>query len=611
MPPELADPLEYQSANLEKDLFDHVGILRLNPTRFDAVVHGDSANAKDLERRFPVWLAQVWAQLNPGRKWDSAVGEGQARHGIKVPWLRWRKQDGHQQKRMPFYWDYTNIQGCFWTETSDGLPDAFVYRYAIPVVESDIRKDGKKVTLDSVGKLGWIGLAEPYDMTYVQDKKVDVIITDERDPDGRECEEEWCKFAPHPKRRITVYVCPAGKSKEAEYIEEYDSPFPVCSFFLVGGNVSEHETDPHLKYRPLMLGAYNEQFWQNTLKSLLATQAREAHGDKDIYAAIGSIPPEMAGMFQESGEARKIILPDATEIPILPELSRWPRNIDPSLLALLTKSEEAMISYRPNRFLTGFAHQEASNATGTAYLAGLQQAGMPYNMLLANSDAQIKLALESIIHALCYWSMGDPEEAPSRYHVPVAGETYTMRNSNAYRPGQSVYIEPKELMKYDWDIVLKTESKTKAEQQSAALFAYEAADRGYYTDDDVMKALDIYDIESQHEALFIQGIHEDLQPFERAIALAYLKHKASAQTGVSFDAIMQGLNAGSPSGPQYGGQGPRPALTPNNLTTPPNNVQGRGTFRQAPDAQMARSESQLQLAANGAQPELQGGAGGY
>lgn len=606
MPPELVDPQDYQSANLEKDVFDHTGILRKNPTRFDAIIHGTTDEAKDLERRFPVWLAQIWQQLNNGRRWDAAVGEGQVRHGIKIPWLRWRSQAGRQNKRLPFYWSYTNIQGCSWTHGEDGLPDGFIYSYDIPVVEADIKRDGKKVTLDQAGKIGWLDLAVSHEK-YVEGKKLSVIVSDERDLEAEECEEEWCKFAPHAQRKITIYVCPEGKTNDAEYVEEFDSPFPVCSFFLVGGNVSEHETDPHWKYRPLMLPALNEQFWQNTLKSLLATEARQAHGDQDIYADASTLKPEHVGMFQEGGVAKHIDLPDGTKIPILPSLSRFPRNVDPNLMALLTRSEEAMVSYRPNILLTGQAHGMASNATGTAFLASLEQAGLPYDSLLTNSDAIIKLSLESILHALCKWAMADPDEAPSRYSVPVTGEVYTMRNSNAFRPGQTVYIEPRELMKYDWDIVLKTESKSKAEQQQAAINAYEGYDRGFLSEDDVFKALDVYDIEAQKEVLFVQGIREDISSDISQLTIAYLRQKAAAR-GFNVDAIIARFQQQQQLAQQGGTPpGPNPAGGPNNLTTAPNNIQGRASLRTAPEAQMARSQAGVQAQVNGARPELQGG----
>ena len=591
LPPEITgalQPIEYQSAELEKDIYDHVEILRDNPTRFDLVCLDQSKEAKAAERAILLWTARTWAELDADRWWDAAVGEGQVRHGLKGMWLRWRKPQraGQNLRRNPFYFSNTNLYGLYWTETNENEIDAAYYQFKVPVVEANIERDGKRVTLDALGKIGWLGQHEAHNSDYTQGKQIEVIVCDYRDPAGKTCPLPGCD---HQKRLISVYVKGGGAGyNDLEEVETYDSPFPGCSFFLVGGRVSYHETEPFRKYRALMLPSYVEHEIQDYIKTLLATMTRKAYGDEDIYGYAAD-PTKIQGM--EGGAKLDIDrpLPGSNKFPLYSfELRRWPKDIDPHLMTLLQQSEARYAEYRPNRVLGGNAFTEASNATGTAYLALLQQAGLPYNGLLGHSDAAIKRGFNYMYHAIRYWGLADPEDNPTRYPVALTGGEEVMRYGLSVKPGEVVSIDA-DVLSYDFDLILKTESRTRAEEQAAWLLAWDKYAKGVYTPEDLLKGAGIFDIKGQEEALYAHKIRLALEPHETELMRQYLLQRASAVTGMDFSMAL------GPAEPAGNGAEPAESLGENNIIVPPN-------------AQMGRSARQLRIAAETAVPNIGGGS---
>lgn len=548
LPPEVTDtePVDYQSAILEKWVYDHVEVLRMNPTRFDINCLDTSEGAKKTERMVLLSMARNWVAMNENRWWDAAVGEGQVRHGVKVMWLRYRsrKQKMRGEKtdeirvRWPFYWSNTNLYGCFWT-MNEGEADAFYYKYTVPVLECDVKKNGQKVTLDGLGKLGWLGLHEEQDKT-VADKKVDIIVRDARKLDGSMCQLEGCD---HPMREITVFICPEGKTDAAEEVDNYDSPFPGCSFFVIGARESYHETDFHQKYRPLMMPAYQEQFHQNYLNTQLATYSRDAYGDQDVYVDGSTIPQHIAAQMGEGGFTGKIERSpkNSNEVQIFPgKLERWPKAIDPHLATLISNSERRLGEVSPNRFMTGSAFTEASNATGTAFLQQAQQAALPYNGLLGQSDGSIKKCFEFCHHAIRMWGMEDGEgesKVPTRYYAALTGTESTYRYSG--KPGELVYVDADMLGSYDFDIVLKTESRTVAEEGARWLQAKDKYMTGVITFAQLLQDAGIFDVEQQLELLYGDRVRATLLPTEMEMTKGYALFKASAFSGADFTAMAQ------------------------------------------------------------------------
>lgn len=610
LPPEQTDsePVEYQSAVLEKDIGDHIEILRMNPTRFDIICYDDSKPAKEVERRVLLWMAHEWVELNRGRWWDTMVAEGQVRHGIKMPWLRWKpysesdgvgmkKEDGIRKRKNAFRWSNTNLQGCYWAENDEyGQPEAdvFFYRYTAPIYECGLTKDEdgetKKLTFleDGVNKLGWVGLDEDID-SKAGSKQVQVTIKDYRDV-GKKCELPGCD---HPQRRIAVYVNLPKKDKEAELVEDLESPFPGCSFFLIGGRILHSETNLHHKYRPLMLSEYQEQHHQNYLLTTLATQSREAYGDQDVYAKLSSITAENANFVRnaEGGPVNSFDMKASTgpgKIPLLPDLDRFPKSIDPHLLNLINISDARMSEYRPNRFLTGNAGKEASNATGTAFLQQSQQAGMPYNGLLGNSDESIKKCFEYIRHAIRFLAKDDPAGVETRYYGALTGNETTARYSG--KEGEVVWVSAKDFEEYDFDFVINTESTTMAEQGARWQMEKDKFLSGVTTPEQLIRdGAGIFDVQGQLEDLYAYRIRSSLIPVELELAKQYQLFLSSSMTGINFEAFLQ----------QVAGQQQQQAQE----------TSAEGSLVGLPgNDNMGRAAEQLNVAAQQGQPQLNGGS---
>ena len=615
LPPEITDtePVEYQSAILEKDLGDHVEILRMNPTRFDILCYDDSDEAKKVERRVLLWMAHEWVEMNRGRWWDTAVAEGQTRHGIKNMWLRWKpyketdgrglkEEKGIRKRKNAFHWSNTNLYGCFWAENDEyGQPEAdvFYYRYTVPIYESGLTKDfqdngettTKRITLNNLGKIGWMGLDEEPD-TSKGSKKVTVTVKDYRDPKGAMCSLPGCN---HPQRKIAIYVNLEKKDRESEFVEEYDSPFRGCSFYPIGGRIFHHETNLHYKYRPLMLAEYQEQNHGNFLKTLAATQVRQAYGDQDVYARLSSVTAENAsfvrnseGGFKGSFDLKASSGPG--QIPLLPDLDRFPKSIDPHLQTLINDHERRMGEFRPNRFLTGNANTEASNATGTAFLQQAQQAGMPYNGFLGNSDEAIKRAFEEIKHAICFMSKDDPEGVETRYYGSITGNEVTARYSG--QPGELVWVSAKDFEEYDFDFLIKTESQTLAEQGARWLQEKDMYFTGVSTPEELLKAAGKFDIAGQLERLYAYRVRSSLMPIELEMAKEYQLFRSSAVTGIDFKAFMERI-VGQP-----GDQSSAQQVSSGSTGT----VAGL-----AGNDNMGRAQEQIEMSASQAQPQLRGG----
>lgn len=576
LPPEIttSEAVDYQSADLEKDIFDHVEVLRMNPTRFDIFCLDTSEDAKKAERMALLTMTRTWADMNRDRWWDAAVAEGQVRHGVKVMWLRWKQpdkssevkgaKDNEIRQRWPFYWSNVNIYGSFWTmkptPQDPNNSDVFYYKYTVPIHSCDLgHSKGKKLTLGGRGEdgrfraldaIGWMGLDEEQD-TAISDKTVDVIVRDARDLSGKMCPLDGCD---HPMRKITIHVCAEGQFDKAEKVEEYESPFPGCSFLVIGARESFHETDFHQKFRPLMLPEYQEQNHLNYLKTLLATQVREAYGDQDVYVRGDTIPAHIAASMNEGGLVGSIDRSqiDSNEIPIMPgQLDRWPKQIDPHLVTLIQDSQKKMADFRPNRFVIGNAFTEASNATGTAFLQQAQQAALPYNGLLGQSDGAIKRAYEYMFHAIRVFGLED-KGFVTRYVAVTTGQESTRRYGA--KAGELVWIDAEMLSNYDFDILLKTESQTVAEEGARWLQAVDKHTRGVFTTHQLYEAAGIFDVELQDELLYADMIRGMLLPTEMQLAKGLVLMKASAQTGTDFTALEQQIMQQG-QGPQTGDAG--------------------------------------------------------
>jgi hypothetical protein len=624
LPPELTgaqEGLDYQTPDVEKAVFDHMDVLVMNPTIYDVLMLEDTDTAREHGRNILLWTTRAWETEDRNRWWDRAVGEGQVRHGVKVMALRWHEQtepdvdvgekpddddyeaqaeyaekrnkardDAFKKRKHPFYWTDCDLYGCYWIgdERREEGPDVFFYEYEIPYVEAVHRfsKSDKKFTLSDAGKVGWLGEGEADPVDDADTRKVKCLVRDGRDLSGRRCIIPGCD---HPQRTICIYVACSGEGEDydEEPVEEYDSPFQGCSYFVIGGR-SSSDRDPDRRFRPLMYPLYVEAAWQNYLNTVLATMARTDYSDDYFYLDTSKTPQWVT--VPEGGTPVQIDQADlqAGNIPALPgTVQRFPKTMSPHLMEMLNQSLKRLETYMPNRFVTGQAFTEASNATGTAFIQQAQQAALPYNMLLSASDeAQLK-SRRYEYHAIRYWAEAEPAEAKTRYYSVMTGNTDIVRMArHSASAGEVVWVDAAKVG-LNFDLQVRTKSETLAEEGARWLQAKDQHMYGVLTTDQLLRAAGTDDIQGQKEALRMEEIRADVQPLITEIRRRRIIQKASVRTGMDFGALIgqpvfnpdmsvstQMPPSGDPSAPQGGGAPPQAPQT-SAPTTPPNSIMGR------------------------------------
>ena len=569
LPPELTgsqEGLDYQTPDLEKTMFDHVDVLVMNPTLYDLETLDDSATARAKGRDILLWTARGWEKENEGRWWDRVVAEGQVRHGAKVMGLRWRPQtepdldygDAEQAEENltarsesakrnphPFYWIDTDLYGCYWLgdERREFGPDVLFYEYEIPYIDAQQRFSGEKsFSLSHAGKVVWLGEDEVNPEEF-DGETIHVVVRDGKKLDGSICQLPGCT---HPQRTIALFAFLEGQAiDDANMIDEVDSPFPGCSYFVIGGRVSSNR-DPHKRFRPLMYAMLAEAAWINYLNTTLATMARTDYADEFFYINLANVPEWVR--LPEGGDRMVVERPEpgSGEIPMYPgPVQRYPKEASQHLITLLDQANQRMASYKINRFLTGEAFTESSNATASAFKNQFQQAGLPYNALLAESDTAQHRSRRYEYHAIRWWGMTDPEDAKTRFHAVMSGgNARGVRTGKAAKPGEAIWVDADKLT-LDFDLRILTESQTLAEQEQRWFIAKDQYLFGVLEPDDLIRAAGFDDIEGQKEKLRSFYIMQDAEPMIREMTLAAVQRRLSILTGIDFAQSGQG-QAGAP-----------------------------------------------------------------
>lgn len=558
--------IDFQSPDPAKAIQDHVAVLKLNPPHFDVQVPGTTKASRDLERD-QLLAKSTWfnRDINPRRRWESRVYEGLVRHGIKVEWLRAKKttptyesSDREQQDGCPNYFQNTLLDGNYWLGEDD--PDTHYYKYSVPVIEEDIRDNsGKRVTLNDLGNIGWLGPDERHDYTIVGNKQVDIIVQDARDILGAICPLKGCD---HTLRRITIYVCPKGKDfkTNGQEVESYPSPFPGSSFFLIGGHMFQTERDPDRVYRPLMEPMYMLQAWLNMLITWHAVLALQESSSSGMYADGSAATPAATALLNREGDSTTVRVPDSgvDEIPVMPfPLNRLPKKTSTEIMALIKLCLDMMMEYKPNRFQMGLNYSEASNATASANLAALQQSGIPYSPLLDEVAGAINKWDSYTDHQIRWYSYLEPDDANTRYYATVSGDESARTYGGSTQRGEQVYLDAKKCQT-PHDLIVSIENLTWAEKQAKWYLEFSQYQAGVKTVEDLIRAAGIFDVEAQKRLLFRGQVRQSLQPLYIRMMDLLMTREASANTGTDFGALLQqvvpqqgmqeppGTNSGNP-----------------------------------------------------------------
>ena len=599
----LAEGFDYRTPDLKKQVRDWISINKTDTTYIDVISTDASVEAKKKLRNVLHWLGRGWEYENEGRVWDRICIESQATTGVMVARLNWHPQldpkidrdlepDAYMKKRKellkkrkhPFYWTYPSIFGCGWLGDDDNEygPDFFVYESEIPYIEAigKYRKEGQKLGYGADGKYCWLGRDDAIDESW-HDKTIKVTIVDSRDLDGGECPcaEYGCD---HPMRKICVYICDSGQqASEDDLYEEYPSPFPGCSFFIVGGDL-RNSRDPHKRFMPVMYESFTEAEWTNGLTTRLAAQMSEDYGPNRYYLDYSQTARELM-----TGEDGQLILDwdyNASaegKIHGLPgELKRPPSTISAHMLSLITMHRERLERFSINRFLTGDTAHEASNATGTAFLQTTEQAGVLPSMLLGEADrAQLRRA-RYVIHAIKYWGTFDPPGVePTPYTVVHTGnDSYIKYRSSKPQAGEVAEVSAQLFYDLDFDIVITTKSETLQEQGARYLQATDKKEKGAWTTEQWLRDSGVDDVEGQLELLDLEKKRKDFAPHETMIANMEILRLFEAGLGISVVGMFGGAPPSAPQ-PQQNGNGVAPTAVTNTPGTaigiPGNNLIGR------------------------------------
>lgn len=462
-----ADLMEFwsdvQSPILEHDRSQRVKVLMIDQTKIDMLGDPDAGDrkAKQVED-IRLWAAISQRKQNEGRWRDQAIAEGQVTDGVAIIRKHWRMpqeksgdyewpgmEDGEGlagyaerslkdreehyesmfRKTWMFWEKYVDPMQCAWGGQDMENPEVFVQegeRSYVDFLDEGGTWSGKQIRLDDVSKkVIVIGPDETLDEPIDSDsnKKLRFLIVDYKDPKSG----KW---------KICEYVYPAGEFDQGETVNEFDNPLGRCSYFVIpSAEIVRSETDPHLRYRPMMYPLLTVVYTANWCSTLLAAIAQRAISDRSIYVDPKGIPPELVnaleglGVTQEgAGAQRRLTMrPPSLELGELPiilgTIQAWPNNLPEALQYILDKTELQIQQFTSNRWITGdIDDKTASNTTASLGAGVMQAAGLPFGAELGMSDEYQRQDIESELHAICYWDEGAPSGSQKPYTASAPGK---------------------------------------------------------------------------------------------------------------------------------------------------------------------------------------------
>ena len=99
-----------------------------------------------------------------------------------------------------------------------------------------------------------------------------------------------------------------------------------------------------------------------------------------------------------------------------------------------------------------------------------------------------------MFHAIRFWAQADKDEK-IEYKMAITANENVMRYTNTLKPGEQVSIDAEKLS-FDFDIILKTESMTLAEEGARWLQAKDKYLNGIYSPRKLAQEAGIFDLES-------------------------------------------------------------------------------------------------------------------
>lgn len=589
--PKVTDIGYYMTPDLEDNEHIVIDVLSKNPTRYDGTPLKEGTTAEKIVREIVLWTARHANLMNVGNWVDAANAAGIARHGYKVMRLTHKPitepevddedvSDEEERREAAM-----KARGNVWCiEDADNLSAAWlerglnrnviVYETDKPVIEA--YEDIKIQKPDAEGKskymrpslqddrLTWVGDDTQPDKS-VWDKTLRHVVVEYKDPDQM-C--PICKGADaHPLWAGVEYLYPANTNKEdAEEVQTYTLPFRYQpSFRVTGGRVNWLEKDPDTRYRPMLHKLLVEASVINWCETMLMTLANRDSADSRVYGSLAKLSDAVAGHVpQWVWDKMAVPLPDAAanEIPLVPmEILSWPTNMAEMFKEMAEAARLRFDAAKINPFVAGTAFDQTEKGTATMGILQTEQANQPFDRPLVEMDRFWWELWQDVYHAIRLWDYEEDEGTEQKFYERTTGDEQ-LRKGHA-DPGQDVYLSASKL-KTPFDLVLKTERKTRAEEDADLQRATFLYDRGDITEDDYYEMIGIYDVEGHKSKLDIDELRRLAAPMKRNARQYALATVMSELMMLPIEVLMNGMPVGQTmvpgvSGPQ-GNMGGQPTV---------------------------------------------------
>lgn len=543
----VATGADYRTPDLMEAEQDVSDVLGKSPPRFDAIPGKTGPAAQGEANDVALWAARMNNILDEGGWWSRRLSGGQFRHGAKVTRLlcdypqepgkeSTRDREEYMKNAPPsFSLQDVDTLACSWLTNGNELEVIF-WDYEVPVLAAEdmFKLDGsqlgegytkgKKYTpiADRVKKsksgLVWIGDDERVGQASTWTQKLHVTVCEYRDY------KTTCTVCAdkHPMWSGVEIVRGAGKALgDGEIVSEYTLPFKYEPTLRLTVARESIDREPHFRYAAFGHPLFVEAATVNWCETVLMQLANKDSSWENIYADIGRMPDEVARRVPENvWQSMSIDIDETTtrmgKVPLLPTLAVWPtNNLESTFLEMKRDALQRFENKKPNRYLLGAAFDEASKATGSAYISSVQQAALPYDNLAKQQDKTRKRVMMDILHAIKYMEQSRPPKAPEwKYYVTIQGGEPLKRGSA--EAGKQLYMSASRLSTNP-ELTLFTQSETLTEQAERQRQALERWQTGFADDEQTMEELGYYDTEGQKERITKQRIRRRNQPTMEAL----------------------------------------------------------------------------------------------
>lgn len=429
--------IDIQLPSVEEDRDQHVQIMTLDEPRFDCTSLENSEDAKDDVEDARIWHAASAMRQNEGGKLLKAQAQALVQIGVAVDRKDWNMikepgedyyesrhleaddDEGRLGAREEYYREcdqevFTTVsvdaRECCWAPLANHT--RFWQRFVVPYSEGKHTLkslDGKSVGVNELGHLVLLGDRRPadvdaYEKNLVEQKQIEVLICDEQDPESGEW---WCY----------EYICWEGEEnwENAQKLNEYRNPLGMSRFYVTErGDAPALETNPHLRFRPILYSEYVLASELAYLQTVFAVFSRMQLDNRLIYVDANSLTTEAATalgfdlMTTNNAGAQTYVAKEVSTgsgvIAVLPEMKAYPWPTPEALQFQIEQKQIAFQMVRPNRFLTAkYGDAREPDSTATQYLDQKQAAALPYSSHLSMIAATWKKMAQGEENAIIFW----------------------------------------------------------------------------------------------------------------------------------------------------------------------------------------------------------------